>query len=129
MVNWFVNHEGEHLYMEPGEKTALLAGQEHSLVHEHAHDHGVPQATMVDGNGFFSKVAASFSSIKLSLGSKTKAPVKVSQAAGAGAEQMRPVSIVGSMRSGPSPSEYEMEDGGTRTQRQYAKLSKRRSRL
>ena len=39
MVNWFVNHEGEHLYMEPGEKTALLAEHQHSHAHSHAHNH------------------------------------------------------------------------------------------
>jgi hypothetical protein len=127
MVNWFVNHEGEHLYMEPGEKTALLGGQEHRHVHDHNHDHGTPQAAAIGGNGVLSKVAAVFGSIRLPFGSKTAAPVRVSQPAGA--ERLRPVSTAASMRSGASPSEYEMEDGETRTQRQYAKLSKRRSML
>jgi hypothetical protein len=131
MVNWFVNHEGEHLYMEPGEKTALLAGQDHGYVHEHehTHNHSAPRAAMVGGSGVFSKVALAFSSIRLPFGSKTKERARVSQPTGAGAEQLRPVSMAGTMRSGASASEYELEDGETRTQRQYAKLSKRHSRL
>lgn len=127
MVNWFVNHEGEHLYMEPGEKTALLAGQEHRHVHNHNHDHGAPQAARPYGIGVLSKVAAAFSSVRLPFGSKHKAPPRVSQPAGV--ERLRPVSTAASIRSGASPSEYEMEDGETRTQRQYAKLSKRKSML
>ena len=115
--------------MEPGEKTALLAGQGHGHVHEHTHSHGAPQATTGGGSGVLSKVASAFSSIRLPFGSKTKAPTRVSQPTGAGAEQLRPVSMAGTMRSEASPSEYELEDGETRTQRQYAKLSKRHSRL
>lgn len=127
MVNWFVNHEGEHLYMEPGEKTALLAGQDHGHVHNHTHNHGAPQAAITVRGGVFSKVAAAFSAIRLPFGSSNKGPVRVSQPAGT--ERLRPVSTAASMRSGVSPSDYEMEDGETRTQRQYAKLSKRRSML
>ena len=129
MVNWFVNHEGEHLYMEPGEKTALLAGHEHAHAHPHvhSHDHSAPQQAQHKGKGIFSAVAAAFSSIRLPFGSERKAPARVSEPAGA--ERLRPLSTVGSMRSGASPSEFELEDGETRTQRQYAKLSKRRSML
>jgi hypothetical protein len=128
-VNWFVNHEGEHLYMEPGEKTALLAGHEHAHAHPHIHDHdhSAPQQAQPKGDGIFSTVAAAFSGIRLPFGSKTKAPTRVSEPAGA--ERLRPLSTVGSTRSGASPSEFELEDGETRTQRQYAKLSKRRSML
>lgn len=127
MVNWFVNHEGEHLYMEPGEKTALLAGQVHGHAHNHMHNHAGSQAPTNGGNGIFARVAAAFSSIRLPFVSKSKAPPRVSQPGGT--ERLRPVSVVASMRSGASPSNYEMEDGETRTQRQYAKLSKRRSML
>ena len=129
MVNWFVNHEGEHLYMEPGEKTALLAEHQHSHAHSHAHNHdqSAPREAQPRGNGVLSTVAAAFSGVRLPFGSKKKTPVRVSEPAGA--ERLRPVSAVGSMRSGASPSEYELEDGETRTQRQYAKLSKRRSML
>ncbi|KAF1929459.1 uncharacterized protein M421DRAFT_100553 [Didymella exigua CBS 183.55] len=127
MVNWFVNHEGEHLYMEPGEKTALLARQKHGHAHDHNHGRNTPQAARPGGNGVLFKVAAAFSSIRLPFGSKNKAPPKVSQPAGA--ERLRPFSTAASMLSAASPSDYEMEDGETRTQRQYAKLSKRRSML
>jgi hypothetical protein len=133
MVNWFVNHEGEHLYMEPGEKTALLGGHDyshaypHTHSHNHVHDHGAPQVTAPPENGLLSRASAVFSSISLPFRSKTKGPAKFSQPAGA--ERLRPVSAAGSMRSGASPSEYEMENGATRTQRQYAQLSKRRSML
>jgi hypothetical protein len=115
--------------MEPGEKTALLAGHEHAHAHPHIHDHdhSAPQQAQPKGDGIFSTVAAAFSGIRLPFGSKTKAPTRVSEPAGA--ERLRPLSTVGSTRSGASPSEFELEDGETRTQRQYAKLSKRRSML
>lgn len=131
MVNWYVNHEGEHLYMEPGEKTVLLAGHEHSHAHSHGHghvhEHNASQQTQLKGNGIFPSIAAAFGGLRLPFGSKKKAPTKSSQPAGV--ERLRPHSTVASMRSGASPSEYELEDGETRTQRQYAQLSKRRSML
>lgn len=129
MVNWFVNHEGEHLYMEPGEKTALLATEEYQHAHSHAlgHDHDTSQQVQSAKGGFFSKITTVLSDIRLPFGSKMKAPAKVSQPAGT--ERLRPLSIVESTRSGRSPSDYELEDGETRTQRQYAKLAKRRSVL
>ncbi|KAH6618500.1 hypothetical protein C7974DRAFT_31234 [Boeremia exigua] len=127
MVNWFVNHEGEHLYMEPGEKTALLAGHEHSHSHAHNHGHGTAHQTDPQRTGFFSGITAAFGGMRLPFSSKTKAPTKVSQPAGT--ERLRPLSAVESVHSRLAPSEYEMEDGETRTERQYAKLSKRRSRL
>lgn len=127
MVNWFVNHEGEHLYMEPGEKTALLAAHDHSHAHNHDHNHGAPRQPKSTGAGFFASAAAAMGRIKLPFASKPNPPAKVSQPAGA--EQLRPLSTAASMRSGVSPSEYELEDGESRTQRQYAKLSKRRSML
>lgn len=129
MVNWFVNHEGEHLYMEPGEKTALLAGHDHTHAHSHAHghQHGASQSAKPERSRILSRVGAVFSGIRMPFGSKPKPPTRVSQPAGA--ERLRPLSTVSSMRSGASHAEYELEDGETRTQRQYAKLSKRRSML
>ncbi|KAJ4317725.1 hypothetical protein N0V94_004798 [Neodidymelliopsis sp. IMI 364377] len=123
MVNWFVNHEGEHLYMEPGEKTALLAGHDHPHPHPHphVHDHSEPQP-----KSMLSSITTAFSGVRLPFGSK-KAPAKVSQPAGA--ERLRPRSTVETVRSANSPSEYELEEGETRTQQQYRKLAKRRSRL
>lgn len=114
-VNWFVNHEGEHLYMEPGEKSALLAG--------HDHDHGTdtPHQTKPAGSGFFSSLLGRVRP------SKNKAPVKVSQPAGT--ERLRPPSMVSTIRSGASRSEYELEDGESVMRRHYAKLAKRRSML
>ncbi|KAF3008610.1 hypothetical protein E8E13_007951 [Curvularia kusanoi] len=126
MVNWFVNHEGEHLYMEPGEKTALLAGHD-------GHEHGDMQTqATAHGAGVFAGVAAAFKRLA-PFGAKPKhPPTRVDQpgAAAAGQERLRPVSTVASVRSGVS--EYEMEVGGgpqSRTQQQYNRLSKRKSML
>ncbi|KZM18673.1 uncharacterized protein EKO05_0006606 [Ascochyta rabiei] len=129
MVNWFVNHEGEHLYMEPGEKSALLAGHEHSHAHPHVHDHdhSAPPQVQAKESGFFSSLKTAISGMQLPFGSKKRTPAKVSQPAGT--ERLRPLGTTESRRSGVSLSEYEMEDGETRTQRQYAKLSKRKSML
>lgn len=125
MVNWFVNHEGEHLYMEPGEKTALLAA--HAYTHDHNHDHNAPSQAKPEGTSTFSRFTAALGSMRLPFSAKNKPPAKVSQPAGT--ERLRPLSVVESLRSGASPSEYELENGDSRTQRQYAKLSKRRSML
>lgn len=121
-VNWFVNHEGEHLYMEPGEKTALLASHDH---HDHSIDTAQQTTTATTGSGgIFSSLTAGLGRLRKS---KTNPPAKVSQPAGA--EQLRPLSTVNSIRSGASRSEYELEDSETRTSKQYNKLSKRRSML
>ena len=123
MVNWFVNHEGSHLFMEPGEKTHLLSGHH---THPHAHVHGpveelVPSEAKPGGGGFFASMAGA---VKRGLGIKERPPTK-----------LRPVSAVESLRApsirpmSTAGSEYEMEDGHTRTQRQYAKLANRRSIL
>jgi len=125
MVNWFVNHEGEHLYMEPGEKTALLAAHAHT--HDHNNDHNAPRQAKPEGTSTFSRFTAALGSMRLPFSAKNKSPAKVSQPAGT--ELLRPLSVVESLRSGASPSEYELENGDSRTQRQYAKLSNRRSVL
>ncbi|KAI4625842.1 hypothetical protein J4E80_002975 [Alternaria sp. BMP 0032] len=63
MVNWFVNHEGNHLYMEPGEKSHLLGGHGHGQphVHMHSHTHGpiheAPPREVKGVNGFFAQIA------------------------------------------------------------------------
>lgn len=125
-VNWFVHHEGDHLYMEPGEKTALLgAGHgDHAHAHDHDHDHDqhAPHETKPPRTGFLARIAS-----RLSPNPK-KPPAKISQPAGT--ERLRPVASIASMRS--AASEYELEDGNarlSRTHAQYAKLSKRRSML
>ncbi|KAF1831557.1 hypothetical protein BDW02DRAFT_600681 [Decorospora gaudefroyi] len=122
MVNWFVNHEGSHLYMEPGEKTHLMDG--HGFAHTHSHgpvQEGAPREVQRSA-GFLTSVAGA---IKRGLRMKEhRTPTK-----------LRPVSAVESLRP-PAPgrpvsiaSDYEMEDGPTRTQRQYNKLAHRRSML
>jgi hypothetical protein len=121
MVNWFVNHEGSHLFMEPGEKSHLLGGHGDAHVHPHGpvqegHTREVPS-----GTGFFVSMTGA---IKRGLGLKDHAPTK-----------LRPVSAVESLRPPATgrpasvASDYEMEDGHTRTQRQYRKLANRRSIL
>lgn len=125
MVNWFVNHEGEHLYMEPGEKHPLLDDAHHGHAHVHAHDS--PHAPQSDGKkGMLATVSAAFSRIttpRMPFPEGANSPAKLSPAAGA--ERFRPVSVVG------SPRDVEMEEGivHTRTQKQYAKLANRRSLL
>ncbi|KAH7117056.1 hypothetical protein B0J11DRAFT_108280 [Dendryphion nanum] len=109
MVNWFVNTEGDHLYMEPGEKP-LLGGNVH--VHppgQHHHHHGEQQPPK---GGFFGSITKAVDGIRergLFNGKSKNQPL------------MRPASVV--------EVDYEMEDGHTHTQRQYAKLAKRRSML
>lgn len=107
-VNWFVNTEGDHLYMEPGEKP-ILGGNVHVHPTSGHHHHHHPEAPK---SGF--------------LGSMTKA-----------VDGLRERGLGFKKRNSPSPlqpasvaePEYEMEDGHTRTQRQYAMLAKRRSML
>lgn len=115
-VNWFVNHEGAHLFMEPGEKAPLLG-----------HPHGTPHTHGADG-----AVGAWFSSttgaIRKRLGFKDKPPQKVQEASGA--ESLRPVASRQSSRpQSLVGSEYEMQEGYERTRKQYQKLANRRSML
>lgn len=118
MVNWFVKHEGSHLFMEPGEKTSLLGGS-----HGHPHVHGHGQGEEVTSKpGFFASIGGA---VKRNLGIKEhRPPTKLSQASAL--ENLRPV---GTRPASVAGSEYELEDGHTRTQRQYAKLANRRSML
>jgi hypothetical protein len=124
MVNWFVNHESSHLFMEPGEKSHLLGGHGHG--HAHVHSHSQAQETspreVKSGDGFLASMTGS---IKRRLRMKEHhTPTK-----------LRPLSAVESLRPPATgrpasvASEYEMEDGHTRTQRQYRKLANRRSML
>jgi hypothetical protein len=121
MVNWFVNHEGNHLFMEPGEKTALL-----SNVRAHSQVHGpveivAPQQMESGASGFFTSMAGA---VRRRLGMKAKPPQKL-QAVNAVESlrpvQSRPISMVG--------SEYELQEGSERTRKHYAKLANRRSLL
>lgn len=127
-VSWFVNHEGSHLYMEPGEKTPLLDGHGHEHAHVHRQEPSQGPAdnagsTKTAGvGGFFASVTET---VKRGLGLKQRqTPTR-----------LRPVSAVegfrgaGTLRRGSMASDYEMEAGLTRTRRQYQKLAKRRSVL
>jgi hypothetical protein len=120
MVNWFVNHEGNHLFMEPGEKTALLG-------HEHAHPHVHGEVEEIVPQQVFNKEgtwASMTEAIGRRLGLKSGPPKKLQPASGVESlrpVQSRPVSMVG--------SEYEMQEGYARTRKHYEKLANRRSVL
>lgn len=107
-VNWFVNTEGDHLYMEPGEKP-ILGGNVHvhpTSGHHHHHHQEAPKS------GFLGSITKAVDGLRergLDFKKRNNPP------------PLRPASVV--------EPEYEMEDGHTRTQRQYAKLAKRRSML
>lgn len=126
MVNWFVNHEGNHLFMEPGEKAHLLGG--HS--HEHVHTHGPveeisPMHSQANQGGFF---ASTLAAIRQRVGMVNKPPQKLRPASAV--ESLRPVQ--GQAHSRPSSmvgSEYEMTGDYERTRKHYQKLSNRRSML
>lgn len=121
MVNWFVNHEGSHLFMEPSEKAHLLGG------HGHAHDHAhgpvrevVPSEATA--NRYMTSVTGAF---KRGLGIKGRqAPTKIRSATAV--ESLR---SSGARPTSVAASNYELEEGNTRTQRQYEKLANRRSML
>jgi hypothetical protein len=104
LVNWFVNTEGDHLYMEPGEKPV-----HHSKGRTHAHIHHAPRQS----RGVFGTITSWFHGLRergLHIGSRKTQTL------------LRPVSVA-------DEADFEMEDGSTRTRRQYEKLSKRRSML
>ena len=108
-VNWFVNTEGDHLYLEPGEKP-ILGGNvpvHPSGNHHHHHHHQRAPKT-----GFFGGISNAIDGLRergLDFKKRNNPP------------PLRPASAV--------DPDYEMEDGHTHTQRQYAKLAKRRSML
>ncbi|KAF1977765.1 hypothetical protein BU23DRAFT_550442 [Bimuria novae-zelandiae CBS 107.79] len=126
VVNWFVNSEGDHLYMEPGEKTAHTHTHEH-IEHAHPHVHAPPPPPPVDMKptykGFFAGAVAGLSGsltrmkkggFKMGLGRKDKHA------------QLRPLRQASVVRM---RSDTEMEDAATKNQRDYYKLSKRTSVL
>ncbi|EMD88802.1 hypothetical protein COCC4DRAFT_136959 [Bipolaris maydis ATCC 48331] len=118
-VNWFVNHEGSHLYMEPGEKAPLMGGCDDGHVHTRAAGQGM-------GRGVSGFMASVTETVKRGLGLRIEQrPAKLGSVGAV--EGFRPA--VNTLRRGSIPSNYEMEDGLTRTRRQYQKLSKRRSVL
>jgi hypothetical protein len=122
MVNWFVNNEGDHLYMEPGQEKSALLGEDggHAHAHTHTHEHGPhvrvhPPSIENSGKGsggFFSGITKSLDGLRtkgMNLGRKQDQV------------RNRPISVI--------DGDFEMEDGHTKTQRRYAKLANRRSML
>jgi hypothetical protein len=121
MVNWFVNHEGNHLFMEPGEKAPLL---DHTHGTPHMHGQGAPHQAGTVGAWFSSTTGA----IRKRLGLKDEPPQKVQQASGT--ESLRPATTRQSSRpDSMAGSEYEMQEGYERTRKHYQKLANRRSML
>ncbi|KAF2792545.1 hypothetical protein K505DRAFT_307491 [Melanomma pulvis-pyrius CBS 109.77] len=113
MVNWFVNTEGDHLFMEPGARP-IAAEHPHPHSHTHGHGHGpAPAATAAAPKpGFFAPITAAIERLRrrgLHLGRRQNQTL------------LRPASV--------SEHELELEHANTRTQRQYAMLAKRRSML
>jgi hypothetical protein len=118
MVNWFVNHEGSHLFMEPGEKSSLL-----HHAHGHPHTHGAVDEPQIQPKaGFLTSMSGA---LRQRLGIKNKPPQKLRQVSAVESLRSplsRPTSMVG--------SEYEMQEGYERTRKHYAKLAaNRRSML
>ncbi|KAL5119029.1 hypothetical protein ACEQ8H_003158 [Pleosporales sp. CAS-2024a] len=122
MVNWFVNHEGDHLFMEPGgEKSALLGSN------LRAHTQHGPVLVEPSNQGYPGTAAGFMASVRHRLGWKSRPPIKVSQPAGT--ERLR-VNTLQSRPSSFSGSEYELAEGGDgRVRKKYAKLANRRSML
>lgn len=118
MVNWFVNHEGNHLFMEPGEKTALL-----DSVHTHGHGpvEEIEPNQPYSSGGIFATMGGA---IRRRLGWKSKPPKKLAPVSAT--ESLRPVAA--SRPTSMVSSEYEME-GYERTRKHYNKLANRRSVL
>jgi hypothetical protein len=104
VVNWFVNTEGDHLYMEPGEKP----------VHHHRHGPSTPSK-----GGWFSGITSAIENLRTrGLGWQPAATGKERQL-------LRPVSVVD---DGTGP-DVELETQSTRTSKHYYKLANRRSML
>ncbi|CAE7024807.1 hypothetical protein P3342_005479 [Pyrenophora teres f. teres] len=124
MVNWFVNHEGDHLYMEPGEKSHLLSGHGQSHTHVHPHDPSSENSRQIsNGSGaFFASLAET---IRRGLGMKERhAPTRLRSSSAE--ENFRSSATA---RPGTVTSDYEMQEGRTRLQRNFRTLAKRRSVL
>jgi hypothetical protein len=112
-VGWFVNNEGDHLYMEPG----TVADEKHGHVHAHTHSrecsgnsasHLRPNEPQVIGNSSNNdKRSSILSSITSRFGNRKSV------------QRMRPVSAV----SGDAQGQIDLEDNNTRTRRQYEMLS------
>jgi len=105
-VNWFVNTEGDHLFMEPAQKSGVAA--EHTHPHSHAHGQA-PTLTPATKPGLLSSVSSWTTKLWNRGDHKRNRP------------QPRPASLRG--------MDLELEQANTRTQRRYEKLANRRSFL
>ncbi|KAF2711947.1 hypothetical protein K504DRAFT_372170 [Pleomassaria siparia CBS 279.74] len=109
-VNWFVNTEGDHLFMEPGQRPL---GQPHEQPHTHSHEPAPAVATKPGAfAGVLGAIAGGLETIRarvLHIGRKKDHT------------SLRPASV--------NEVDLELEHQNTRRQRQYAMLAKRRSML
>ena len=118
VVNWFVNSEGDHIYLEPGSKAAH-EHMEHAPPHVHAPPPPPPPVDMKPGAGgvfagAMAEITGAFQKLRqrgLGFGTKGQHPQH---------RRLRPASVV-------AADHMELEDATTRTQRDYHKLSKRTS--
>jgi hypothetical protein len=128
LVNWFVNTEGDHLFMEPGQRPVAGPGagagvnrHEHPHGHDHSHAHGQPHMhgpvpVNEAKSGFFGSVTGAIRGFVENLRTK-------GLHIGRREDQTRlaPANV--------SEQSLELEQQNTKTQRQYAMLAKRRSML
>ena len=125
VVNWFVNTEGDHLYMEPGQRALFHGhGVGHGLAHMHGHHpHTHTSIHTHQSHNNSNHKAGIIGSVTMALNTLRD---RIGGGFGRSKEQplMRPISIVET-----PTADYEMEAGITETQKQYARLAKRRSML
>jgi len=124
LVNWFVNHEGNHLFMEPGEKTALLGDAAHSNRHGAVEE--ISPIHMPASGGL---IASMTGAIRHRFGMTKQPPQRIRTASAV--ENLRPAQPYS---QSPRPSslvstDYEMQEGYERTKKNFSKLSKRTSVL
>ncbi|KAF2272791.1 uncharacterized protein EI97DRAFT_405417 [Westerdykella ornata] len=115
-VNWFVNHEGDHLFMEPG---TVAAGHGQPHLHD-SHARGGPyDQEEKPKRGFMSAIARHVDKLRengLHFGLNKHQT------------RLRPASVV----SSPAIGNYlspDLEGGTSRTRRKYEMLAKRKSVL
>lgn len=121
VVNWFVNNEGDHLYMEPGEKAAYASHQHTDEAHAHIHAPAPPPPVDMKpkAGGFFAGAAVGLADSLQKIRQRGFGFAQKKQHAQH--QPLRPASVAG--------REVELEDAATRTQKDYFKLSKRTSVL
>ncbi|PVI07262.1 hypothetical protein DM02DRAFT_513286 [Periconia macrospinosa] len=124
-VNWFVNTEGDHIYLEPGQKPVVDAKQ-HAHHHSHHHHHHPHDDSIAYSHAPVPPPPSNPASKSSSWFTSLKSPFRKSGGGGRlrpEKQRLRPASVV--------LADFELEDGynASKTQRQYAKLAKRTSLL